>query len=508
MNRQIILFIIMGSACSDKAITIHNPAPEAVFTSHEMGDVLLEGSLQSFSAALTDANHDSSELIASWVMNDVEICPYTSPDDMGNSICEVVIEAAMNEVKVEVRDPKNALGMSTLEFVVAETDAPEVTIISPTSEALYFSNVPINLKGVSTDTEDSADELSVRWFSDSDEDLVLSHNLDSNGESNHSLIVPQGVHTLTFEATDTSGKMATASLEILVDTDNESPQCEITTPQDGFATGLGQLIMFMGFAMDSEDNASELSVDWSSNIDGVFGVSTPNSDGSFVLNFADLSEGDHEVSITVTDNDDLSCTDTITVAIQTCSPTQTEIPYDGLDSNCDGLEDSEIECAGQLFTTGAGDVYYLFCDHQLYWDKGDEFCKDSGYDALATVANADENQALVSLIQSTDETLNSNLPNVGFASNTFLGFTRYDSFASGGPEWDFGYEWLDAGPVDYVNWKAGEPNDTGTLSGEACVEFIYNSSFLGQWNDVWCSSGEPPNPSWATARRISCVIRP
>ena len=45
------------------------------------------------------------------------------------------------------------------------------------------------------------------------------------------------------------------------------------------------------------------------------------------------------------------------------------------------------------------------------------------------------------------------------------------------------WNWIDGGVVQYENWGPGEPN--GNSDTEACTE-MYQSPFVGQWNDVNC----------------------
>ena len=49
-----------------------------------------------------------------------------------------------------------------------------------------------------------------------------------------------------------------------------------------------------------------------------------------------------------------------------------------------------------------------------------------------------------------------------------------------------GYNWADNTGVNYVNWRAGEPNDRD--GAENCVEMQTRS---GQWNDLSCNRRLP-----------------
>lgn len=44
------------------------------------------------------------------------------------------------------------------------------------------------------------------------------------------------------------------------------------------------------------------------------------------------------------------------------------------------------------------------------------------------------------------------------------------------------FKWTDNSPLDYVNWKSGEPNNWAGF--ENCVEMQTRS---GQWNDLPCN---------------------
>ena len=113
MGKQ-ISFILLGTglfACnSDKGVTVFNSPPVAEITSHSDGDTVYEGYAVSFVAALSDNNHNNADLIARWTTNGEELCPYTPPDENGDSTCTVAIQIAQTKIKVEVKDPGNKTG--------------------------------------------------------------------------------------------------------------------------------------------------------------------------------------------------------------------------------------------------------------------------------------------------------------------------------------------------------------------------------------------------------------
>ncbi|KAG8519254.1 Low affinity immunoglobulin epsilon Fc receptor [Galemys pyrenaicus] len=57
------------------------------------------------------------------------------------------------------------------------------------------------------------------------------------------------------------------------------------------------------------------------------------------------------------------------------------------------------------------------------------------------------------------------------------------------------FVWMDGSPLDYSNWRQGEPNNDG--QGEDCV--VMEGS--GQWNDAFCYT---PRDSWVCDRLATC----
>ena len=92
---------------------------------------------------------------------------------------------------------------------------------------------------------------------------------------------------------------------------------KIITPSDGDHFEVGELIVFTGFARDFKDgNLSGDSLVWESNLDGEIGT-------GLIVHRSDLSEGEHEITLTATNSKGEKRTAIITITIGEVTPTTT-----------------------------------------------------------------------------------------------------------------------------------------------------------------------------------------
>ncbi len=83
-----------------------------------------------------------------------------------------------------------------------------------------------------------------------------------------------------------------------------------------------QLITLEGVVSDVEDAATDLTVLWSSGLDGDLDVDiSPSDDGSFA-SATYLNEGEHFLTLTATDSTDKSGSDNVTITVSGPSPSQ------------------------------------------------------------------------------------------------------------------------------------------------------------------------------------------
>ena len=338
MGKQ-ISFILLGTglfACnSDKGVTVFNSPPVAEITSHSDGDTVYEGYAVSFVAALSDNNHNNADLIARWTANGEELCPYTPPDENGDSTCTIAIQIDQTKIKIEVKDPGNKTGDSEVTLDIVPTEAPDATISTPTANGIYYSDRLITFSGVATDAEDSPQDLTITWESSVDGPLAITSNINQDGELEGVANLSEGEHYITLSVEDTTEKTTTDSVVINVGGSNTPPSCGITTPVDGSQFSRGEIIEFQGLATDTNTPANLLDVQWISDQQGALTQSIPDNSGVVSFTTGDLDSSLHQITLQVTDDLGETCTESIQVTVGTppditiVSPTNGALYNDG-----------------------------------------------------------------------------------------------------------------------------------------------------------------------------------
>ena len=257
-----------------------------------------------------------------------------------------------------------------------------------------------------------------------------------------------------------------------------------------------------------------------------------------------LSEGELLTCSATVSNGQTSVNESDTVLLSDCSPFATEIPHDGIDSNCDGLEtlndidgdgqpdnpnvnfgtDSSsparlgVECLGEAISTNTGMVYYLICDDDHYWKQSHEFCNDNGYDSLASFSNDIEFQFASSLLLSSINDYQ-NADGTNRSGSIWTGLTRgpdctpvtntnmnYNSVCGSGTS---NYYWIDNASTSWINsshWISGEGNN----SVEHCAMLVNHSSGNIGFYDLYCDIvNTSPHDQWSSShhRPSMCVKR-
>ena len=313
--RYILLYTFGLGCASEKAITTYNNPPTASITSHSDGAEIYEGITINLIGQVSDTNHSESELLARWSSDVRELCPETNASADGAVSCQTSLEEGEQEIRLQVIDPEGEAVIATHSIIVIPTQAPNVEIISPIIDSAYYSDQLILFSALITDEEDGVDDLSYTWNSNLDGELPITAPLDADGMVNQYLNLTTGQHAISLVAEDSSGKRTTQTVAITVGGINQEPTCDILSPESGTAFVEGESIDFSGFASDEDISNTELTIKWTSSIDGEFNTQNADTDGGIAFSYNNLSKGSHTISLQVYDDVETMCQQSIQLEI-------------------------------------------------------------------------------------------------------------------------------------------------------------------------------------------------
>jgi hypothetical protein len=202
------------------------------------------------------------------------------------------------------------VGFSSLLFLACGKDdpiAPTASIVSPETGAEYYADQKILFEGLITDDTQSPNELTVLWKSDIDGDLDWANEPDSKGRISGHGYLTEGEHSVSLTATDLDDLMGRDSLLLSIGPANSAPSCAITAPPEGTATNEGDTVTLIAQVDDVDIGPEELTLSWTSDVDGDLGSSTADLNGLSTLEVSSLVLGTHTIILTVTDEMGLEC---------------------------------------------------------------------------------------------------------------------------------------------------------------------------------------------------------
>ncbi|NAS10528.1 hypothetical protein [Poritiphilus flavus] len=101
------------------------------------------------------------------------------------------------------------------------------------------------------------------------------------------------------------------------------PSTIILSPSNNTGFADGEEVSFTGVVADNNTIAAELIHEWSSDLDGVISNSTIDANGNTSVNTSTLSQGEHVITLSATNN--LGITSSSTIQINTLSPPEVEL---------------------------------------------------------------------------------------------------------------------------------------------------------------------------------------
>ena len=315
--KTIIISCLVLSACTETKSPEPpgNALPSASILVPLVNQEIKNGTLFEALGTVTDENHGPNELLVTWSVGSEEKCGPIAPDAEGNTQCDVSFGWDRTTIALTVEDPEGALGQDTVTINLIEATAPEVEITEPTNNASFRTNELIYFTATVSDGEDEPEGLGLVWESSEQGVLDMNHTVTSEGVVEGCIQLEIGSHIIRLWATDTSGRTSGDELMVQIHEEAAAPGVTITTPEDGSTFGIGDLVVFRASISDELDFPNTLGVQWTSSIDGPIGDEGSDSPGTVELSTTTLSEGEHLISLAVTDSDDMTTTESIVVTI-------------------------------------------------------------------------------------------------------------------------------------------------------------------------------------------------
>jgi hypothetical protein len=207
------------------------------------------------------------------------------------------------------------LGCTTEQGLAVQREPPTALISSPAPDSAYaLGSAPVLLTGAVEDLPDRPDRLAASWLIDGA--TISEVTPDTQGAVAGELVLEglePGEHELMLRVVDTDGSIGEAKITLVLEIPRSPPVANITAPVDGSEFKIDTPITFTGTGADTNDAAELLNFVWTSDKDGEIVGATSGGGLSFVT--AALTEGDHVITLQVTDSDGDVGTDTIAVQI-------------------------------------------------------------------------------------------------------------------------------------------------------------------------------------------------
>ncbi|MEC7986030.1 MAG: SUMF1/EgtB/PvdO family nonheme iron enzyme [Myxococcota bacterium] len=269
-----------------------------------------------FSALVSDAEDTADLLLLSWhssLEGDLDLD--TTPDSLGyieDSQYLIPGEHVISLMATD-RDGKEAMAEATIMVGLTNTD-PSCEIVEPENLSAYAYGSNVSFMAQVSDPEVGMERLQASWSSDKDGALGLAMpNLEGEVVLNISSL-SLDTHVISFRVEDDAGGVCMDTLLVSI---TSPPEISILTPGNGGTFNQGESIAFSANITDPEDPPDLLDVSWESSIDGLFSNKIPELSGSVVFPYAQLSAGQHFITVSATDTVGYTSTENFSLIINT-----------------------------------------------------------------------------------------------------------------------------------------------------------------------------------------------
>ncbi len=243
---------------------------------------------------------------------------------------------------------------------------PEVTITSHAEGDTVREGYAETLRGLVSDADHSADDLSVIWLVDGGP-VCEESSVSADGfvSCEHSFELGAGEVALEVKDPEGSGAVARVTLSVQ---ETDAPTAVISAPELGGTYYADQLIAFQGTVDDGEDDPEDLTVTWETDALGALDLSVEVTSEGAVEAYGNLDEGEHAVRLRAVDTTGKEALDSVLITVgppntaPSCAitapedgsagPQGTEVSFEGTVSDPD-IPANQLEVAWSSDQDGA-----------------------------------------------------------------------------------------------------------------------------------------------------------
>jgi hypothetical protein len=224
---------------------------------------------------------------------------------------------------------------------------PTIEVLSPSDGDEYIENQVIPFRLRFLDDEVEIGNLDV--FLNSSIDGALDSEIEWRTEGDvyeGSSILSVGDHSLTFGVQDTDGTQSLEQIQMVV-VANAAPTCGVLESNNGVSVE-GQSVLFQGMFDDVDNPFTDLTIQWSSNLQEDDLTLTGSISGETQWQTNGLVVGSHDIVLTITDPHGKFCQDSVKHTVVSESERgQYDVDGDGLigDLDCDDDDASVLDGA-------------------------------------------------------------------------------------------------------------------------------------------------------------------